>query len=167
MSPETPYTEEEVAEFEKTRVADPEKAIQMATAHVEGGSSAQEWMDSALNKQRQAMMLRELGLEEQAFNLENSSKRGYQDAEEAMDRAGIQYDASIITNPEQLASMVKSFDKRIKELQGDVKILEGCRSQLKGEQLLKVESKILELNTKVHTLTRHIEIVGSRIEELK
>src|SRR3989338_2975638 len=115
-------------------------------------------MDSALNKQRQAMMLRELGLEEQAFNLENSSKRGYQDAEEAMDRAGIQYDASIITNPEQLASMVKSFDKRIKELQGDVKILEGYRPGLKGEQLQKVASKILELNTKVHTLTRRIEI---------
>ena len=139
----------------------------MATAQVENFSSAQDWMDGALNKQRQAIMLHELGLEKQAFSLENSSKRGYQDAEEAMDRAGIQYDASIITNPEQLASMVKSFDKRIKELQGDVKILEGCRSQLKGEQLLKVESKILELKKEVHTLTRRIEIGGSRIEELK
>lgn len=166
MAPEPgeEYTEEQIQEFEKTRMQDPQKAEDVAR-------EVQESMDSVLDLQRKANLLREVGAEKEATGFENAAKSAAKKADERMTILGEKYDLSQITDPKALVSIRTQLDIRANQLNEDIALLQDYTSTPEvirdTEKTKKALEKINELAARAKNLSIKHDLISRRIRELE
>lgn len=149
---------EEIAEIEKERIPDPEKAEAMAYA-------AKSSMDQVADNLRQVALLREIGLEDKAKELETGAADKHASAERQMEFAGDIHDYERMSR-KKLRSLQTQMAAELTAIGNDLRLLDRVREEIKtDEQEQRYYAKRNELQERAAEVGGRLERILHILEE--